>query len=94
MDSSPTISQVGDLEMIDRFVIFAVANIFLCKNYEYCLQICRIDYSRLIHSSLFEGNLQRFKALAIMQLAVSHESSSDSVNSELLNLEQKEDTSG
>lgn len=34
------LDQEDDSDVIERFLIFAVANIFLCQNYDHCLTLC------------------------------------------------------
>ena len=45
-------------------------NSLLSKDYEYCIEICETDFSMVTESDLFEGNMLRFRALALEQLVV------------------------
>ena len=45
-----------------------MANIFLSSDYEYCLRICQYNFSYVANTSIFEGNILRFKSLAAEQI--------------------------
>ena len=44
------------------------ANIFLSGDYEYSLSICSHNFSQVANTSLFEGNILRFKSLSAERL--------------------------
>ena len=56
------------MSSMDRFIIYIVANTYLSNDYEYSLRISTIDFSFIANSSLFEGNILRFRALASLKL--------------------------
>ena len=45
-----------------------VANTYLTNDYEYSLHISQKDFSYIANTSMFEGNILRFRALASLQL--------------------------
>lgn len=51
-----------------KFIILMVADTFLCNDYEYSLRISQQDFSYIANTSLFEGNILRFRALASIKL--------------------------
>ena len=51
-----------------RFILLMAANIFLSKEYEYSLSICSHNFSQVANTSLFEGNILRFKSLSAERL--------------------------
>lgn len=51
-----------------QFIILIVADTFLCNDYEYSLKISEQDFSYVANTSLFEGNILRFRALASIKL--------------------------
>ena len=51
-----------------QFILLTVANIFLSRDFEYCLRICSTDFSYVANSPLFEGTILRFRALASEEL--------------------------
>ena len=51
-----------------QFILLTVANIFLSRDFEYCLRICSTDFSCVANSPLFEGTILRFRALASEEL--------------------------
>ena len=54
-----------DLSIEGRFILFTIANYFLFNDYEICLELCETNFSPIANSNIFEGNLLRFKALAL-----------------------------
>ena len=52
----------------DRFILLTVANIFLSSDYEYALRLCQYNFSFVANTSLFEGNILRFKSLSAEQI--------------------------
>ena len=52
----------------EEFVLLAVANTYLSYDYEYSLQISETDFSFFADSSLFGGNIARFKALTLLKI--------------------------
>ena len=50
------------------FIMMFTANIFLQRDYDYCLHICETNFSQLNDITIFQGNMLRFKALAAEQL--------------------------
>lgn len=46
------------------FILLFSANIFLTQDFEYCAQITLKNFSFIENTSLFEGNMLRFRALA------------------------------
>ena len=54
-----------ELSIEGRFILFTVANALLSDHYDYCLRICSTNFTYVANSFLFEGNILRFKALAI-----------------------------
>ena len=40
-----------------KFILLTAANSFLGKDYDYCMSICKTDFSRVTESVLFDGNL-------------------------------------
>ena len=50
------------------FILLFCANIFLSSDFEYCTQITLKNFSFIENTSLFEGNILRFRALASEQL--------------------------
>lgn len=59
---------VEEMKTQSRFILLMAANIFLSGDYEYCLWICSHNFSYVANTSLFEGNILRFKSLAAEQL--------------------------
>ena len=51
-----------------KFIMLIVANTYFSNDYEFSLQISKTDFSHIAHSSLFEGNILRFRALASLKL--------------------------
>ena len=51
-----------------KFITLIVANTYLSNDYEYSLRISTTDFSYIANSSLFEGNILRFRALASLKL--------------------------
>ena len=58
----------ADMQIPGKFILLTAANIFLSRDFEYCLRICSTNFSYVANSSLFEGNILRFRALASEQL--------------------------
>lgn len=56
------------MSVCGKFILLTAANSFLGKDYDYCMQICKTNFTRVTGSSLFDGNLQRFKALSLMSI--------------------------
>ena len=59
-----------------------MANIFLSSDYEYCLRICQYNFSYVANTSLFEGNILRFKSLAAEQIFKHSQEREDASTSE------------
>ena len=49
---------------------------FIAGNFKHCLEICSTDFSSVSNSALFEGNLLRLKALALVELHSKHRKTS------------------
>ena len=47
-----------------KMIVLKAANDFLSGDFESSLDICNTNFSNYANSSLFEGNLLRFRALA------------------------------
>ena len=60
--------EIEEMNIPGRFILLMAANIFLSGDYEYCLWICSHDFSYVATTSLFKGNILRFKSLAAEQL--------------------------
>ena len=56
------------MSVAGHFVLLFSANIFLSSDFEYCMRITMKNFSFLENSSLFEGNILRFRSLAAEQL--------------------------
>ena len=56
------------MSVAGHFVLLFCANIFLSSDFEYCLRISMKNFSFIENSSLFEGNILRFRSLAAEQL--------------------------
>ena len=54
-----------ELSAPGRFILYHTANLFLSTNYEKCFKVCSANYSFIANSTIFEGNILRFKALAL-----------------------------
>ena len=52
----------------DRFIILYVADTYLMNDFEYSLRLSTNDFSSICTTSLFEGNILRFRALASLKL--------------------------
>ena len=48
------------------------ANTFLSRDFKQCLRVCNQDFSYISNSYLFEGNILRFKALALHEIYKKH----------------------
>ena len=57
-------SDKEEMNIPGRFILLMAANIFLFGDYEYCLSLCSHNFSHITNTSLFEGNILRFKSLA------------------------------
>ena len=69
MPKSPKKLQEGkQMKIPSKFILLTAANIFLSRDFEYCLRICSANFAQVTDSSLFEGNILRFRALASEQL--------------------------
>ena len=51
-----------------KFILLMVADTYLANDYEYSLRISTNDFSYFANTSLFEGNILRFRALASIKL--------------------------
>ena len=51
-----------------QFVVLIVADTYLMNDFEYSLKISTGQYSSICNSSLFEGNILRFRAIASLKL--------------------------
>ena len=60
--------QPKEMKISGKFILLTAANIFLSRDYEYCLRICSTNFSYVADTALFEGNILRFRALASEQL--------------------------
>ena len=56
------------MSVAGHFVLLFSANIFLSSDFEYCMRITMKNFSFIENSSLFEGNILRFRSLAAEQL--------------------------
>ena len=65
---SITASNLEEMTIPGRFILLYAANIFISGDYEYCLSICKHNFSFFTNTSLFEGNILRFKSLAAERL--------------------------
>lgn len=56
---------------IGQFILYAAANYYLSNEFDQCKKICSLLYEgiKIESSSLFKGNLLRFKALVLEQEA-------------------------
>ena len=50
------------------FILYRVANLFLSTDYEKCLYFSKINFSYVCNSVFFEGNILRYKALALEKI--------------------------
>ena len=51
-----------------RFIILYVADTYLMNDFEYSLRLSTNDFTSICTTSLFEGNIMRFRALASLKL--------------------------
>ena len=51
-----------------HFILLFSTNIFLSSDFEYCLRLTQKNFSFVENTSLFEGNILRFRSLAADQL--------------------------
>ena len=51
-----------------HFILLVAINFFLSGDYEYCFRVCSRNFTYLVNSPLFEGNVRRFRAMAAEKL--------------------------
>ena len=54
-----------ELSIAGAFILYSLANSYLFNDFERCNQICNTNFSYLANSNFFEGNILRFKGLAL-----------------------------
>ena len=50
------------------FILYHMANLFLMADYQACKSICKVNFSYVVDSTLFESNFLRLKALAFEKI--------------------------
>ena len=67
--SNETKIQVNDEGI---FILYHLANLILSTDYEKCYKLCKINFSFISNSHLFETNLLRLKGMALEQIYKKH----------------------
>ena len=57
-----------EIDSVAKFILLKVANDYLANDFKYCIDICSKNLSYVAYCNLFEGNILRFKALALEKI--------------------------
>ena len=57
-----------EIDSVAKFILYKVAIDYLANDLELCLNICSTNLSFVANCNLFEGNILRFKGLALEKM--------------------------
>ena len=61
-----------DIDSVAKFILYKVAYDYLANDFELCYNICSSNLSFVANCNLFEGNILRFKGLALEKIYMQH----------------------